>query len=87
MCAFRDLKEPAEARGRLAKEPPWQAFLVKSIAGVAHMLAIVLMPAPFSAMRCPKRIARGESGGPAEVRGRGRAGAISRPPLMVDKGE
>ena len=51
MWAFRDLKERAEARGRLAKEPAWQDFLAKSISCLAHMQAIVLTPAPFSAMR------------------------------------
>jgi NIPSNAP len=51
MWAFRDLKERADARARLAKEPAWQDFLGKSIACLAHMQAIVLLPAPFSAMR------------------------------------
>jgi hypothetical protein len=51
MWAFRDLKDRAEARGRLAKEPAWQDFLAKGNPCLAHMQAIVLLPAPFSAMR------------------------------------
>src|SRR5258705_408078 len=51
LWSFRDLKDRAEARARLAKEPAWQDFLGKANPLLAHMQAIVLMPAPFSAMR------------------------------------
>ena len=51
MWAFRDLRERADARARLAKEPAWQDFMSKSISCLAHMQAIVLLPAPFAAMR------------------------------------
>ena len=51
MWVYRDLNERAEARAKLGQDPEWQAFLAKSVPLLAHMQAIVLMPAPFSAMR------------------------------------
>jgi NIPSNAP len=51
MWAFRDLNDRAASRARLAEEPAWKDFLAKSISLLAHMQAIVLVPAPFSAMR------------------------------------
>jgi hypothetical protein len=51
LWAFRDLNERAAARAKLAQEPAWQAFLAKSTPLLAHMQAVVLMPAPFSPMR------------------------------------
>jgi hypothetical protein len=51
MWVFRDLKERAEARARLAENAEWQAFLGKSAPMLAHMQAIVLLPTAFSPMR------------------------------------
>jgi hypothetical protein len=51
MWVFRDLKERADARGRLGQDPEWQAFLGKATPLLAHMQAIVLVPAPHSPMR------------------------------------
>jgi hypothetical protein len=51
MWVFRDLKERAEQRARLAQDPEWQAFLGKSAALLAHMQAIVLNPSPHSPMQ------------------------------------
>lgn len=51
MWAFKDLNERAEARAQLGREPEWQAFLAKATALLAHMQAIVLVPAPHSPMR------------------------------------
>ncbi|HET7874543.1 MAG TPA: NIPSNAP family protein [Methylomirabilota bacterium] len=51
LWAFRDLNDRAQARAKLAQEPEWQAFLAKSPPLLAHMQAIVLMPAPFSPMK------------------------------------
>ena len=51
LWVFRDLNDRAAARARLAQEPEWQAFLAKSVALLAHMQAIVLIPAPFSPMK------------------------------------
>lgn len=51
MWVFRDLKERAESRGRLAQDPEWQSFLGKSSPLLAHMQAIVLLPAPHSPMQ------------------------------------
>ena len=51
MWVYRDLNDRAAARAKLAQEPEWQAFLGKAMPLIAHMQAIVLYPAPFSAMR------------------------------------
>jgi len=51
MWVFKDLKERAEARARLAQDPEWQKFLSLSVGLLAHMQAIVLLPAPHSPMK------------------------------------
>jgi hypothetical protein len=51
MWAYRDLNDRAAARAKLGQEPEWQAFLGNAMPMLAHMQAIVLYPAPFSAMR------------------------------------
>jgi hypothetical protein len=51
LWVFRDLKERAEARAKLGQDPEWQAFLGKAVPLLAHMQAIVLLPAPHSPMR------------------------------------
>lgn len=51
MWVFKDLRERAESRARLAQDPEWQAFLAKSTPLLAHMQAIVLVPAPHSPMK------------------------------------
>lgn len=51
LWAFRDLNDRAAARGKLAQEPAWQAFLAKATPLLAHMQAVVLNPAPHSPMK------------------------------------
>jgi hypothetical protein len=51
LWVFRDLKERAEARAALAQDPEWQAFLGTATPLLAHMQAIVLLPAPHSPMK------------------------------------
>lgn len=51
MWVYKDLNERAAARARLAQAPEWQAFLKKSGSLLAHMQAIVLLPAPHSPMK------------------------------------
>lgn len=51
MWVFKDLKERADARARLAQDPDWQKFLTLSVGLLAHMQAVVLLPAPHSPMK------------------------------------
>ena len=51
MWVYRDLNERTAARGRIAQDPAWQAFLPKSAPLLVHMQAIVLYPSPHSPMK------------------------------------
>ena len=51
MWVYKDLNERAEARAELGRDPAWQSFLGRSVPLLAHMQAIVLLPAPFSKMK------------------------------------
>ena len=51
MWVYKDLNERAESRAKLGQDPAWQAFLTRSVPLLAHMQAIVLLPAPFSKMK------------------------------------
>jgi hypothetical protein len=51
LWVFRDLNERATQRARLAADPDWQAFLGQSSPLLAHMQAIVLVPAGHSPMK------------------------------------
>ena len=51
LWAYRDLNHRAEVRANVAKDPEWQAFLLKSAPLLAEMRSIVLNPAPASPMK------------------------------------
>ncbi len=50
MWVYRDLKDRADSRAALAKDPAWQAFLARAVPLLLHMQAIVLVPTPASPM-------------------------------------
>jgi hypothetical protein len=51
MWVFKDLNERAAARARLGQNADWQTFVGKSVALLAHMQAIILLPAAHSPMK------------------------------------
>jgi hypothetical protein len=51
MWVFKDLNERAAARAKLGQNAEWQTFVAKSVGLLAHMQAIILLPAAHSPMK------------------------------------
>jgi hypothetical protein len=51
LWAYASLNDRAAVRGRVLQDPEWQVFLGKTAPLLAQQEAVILNPAPFSAMR------------------------------------